>query len=63
MSRKSGMTGIIAAKADARDGRLLPEYELLQVMSDCVVALRHRFVAGTAIRVLRVGARLGRRRP
>ncbi len=52
--RQSGMTGIITAKADDREGRLSPEYNFLQFMSDCVVSLKHPIVVGTALRVLRV---------
>jgi len=49
-----GMTGIVTAKAGARDGELSADYEFLQYMSDCVVSLHHRVSGGAAIRSLRV---------
>jgi circadian clock protein KaiC len=50
----SGLTAILTAKADARDGHGHVEYDFLQFMADCVVNLHHRVENGTAIRFARV---------
>ncbi len=49
--QKTGMTGIITQKMGA-DGD--ERYGFLQFMVDCVVALRHRVVDGSAFRNLRI---------
>lgn len=49
--RKTGLTGIITQKMGA-DGD--QRYGFLQFMVDCVVALRHRVVDGSAFRNLRI---------
>jgi circadian clock protein KaiC len=50
----TGLTAIITAKADARDGQLLSDYAFLQFIADCVVSLQHRVTGGSAIRMIRV---------
>lgn len=49
---QTGMTGIITQKVHGLE--LDPRYSFLQFMVDCVVALRHQVVDGTAFRNLRV---------
>jgi circadian clock protein KaiC len=48
-----GVTAIVTAKADATGG-VDRSYAFLEFMSDCLVHLRHRMVAETALRTLRV---------
>jgi circadian clock protein KaiC len=50
----TGVTGIVTAKADGRDGQPSAEYAFLQYIADCVVALQHRVTAGAAVRMLSV---------
>ncbi|MEO6603595.1 MAG: circadian clock protein KaiC [Polyangiaceae bacterium] len=50
----TGMSCLITAKADARDGQPLSDYAFLQFIADCVVVLQHRVIGGAAIRMLRV---------
>jgi circadian clock protein KaiC len=50
----TGVTGIITAKADDRDGQPSSDYAFLQFIADCVVSLQHRVTAGAALRMIRV---------
>ncbi|MEO7037905.1 MAG: circadian clock protein KaiC [Polyangiaceae bacterium] len=51
---ENGMSCVITAKADARDGQPLSDYAFLQFIADCVVVLQHRVIGGSAIRMIRV---------
>jgi circadian clock protein KaiC len=50
----TGVTGILTAKAGARDGQPLGDYAFLQFIADCVVTLQHNVLAGAAVRTIRV---------
>lgn len=50
----SGVSLILTAKADAREGRASADYDFLEFLADCVVTLHHRVNQGTAARAIRV---------
>jgi circadian clock protein KaiC len=51
---ESGLSAIVTAKGNAAEAQPEPDYDFLQFMADCVVAMHHRAVQGTALRFLRV---------
>jgi circadian clock protein KaiC len=51
---ETGVSAILTAKGDAAGAHPAEDYEFLQFIADCVVAMHHRTVAGTALRSLRV---------
>jgi circadian clock protein KaiC len=52
--QQSSVSAILTAKGDAAGPHPAEDYEFLQFIADCVVAMHHRTVAGTALRSLRV---------
>jgi circadian clock protein KaiC len=49
-----GVSAIVTAKGSDDEARPAADYDFLQFMADCVIAMHHRTVQGTALRFVRI---------